>query len=217
MNFEDVKKFLSENKDKDEVANFLKEMKKEGLLDFVKSDDGYKIIKPLIDQKISGALETYKDKTLPQLLQTALQEKTPELEKEIKTKYGVKDPEHPELASLRKEMAEMQKRLAAETQHKEKIEKISLIKGEAEKYGLGDFAERFISETPEQTQETFGKFKEKLDTYVQSKIEETVKTGKYTPHKTSTGGKELDWKNMTEDELSKLPVETLDKILDGKM
>ena len=129
MKLDEIKKFIADNKDNEEIQGYLKELKKEGLIDFVKSDEGYKIIKPFVDSKITQAIGTFEKETLPKKLQSELDAKLPEYEKEFKTKYGVKEPEDPKYLDMAKKLEAIEKERNQERAEKVKLEKLNAVRG----------------------------------------------------------------------------------------
>lgn len=203
MKLDDLKKFIADNKDDADVQAYLKELKKDGLLDYVKSDEGFKVVKPFVDSKITQAIGTFEKETLPTKLQAQLDAKLPEYEKEFKTKYGVKDPENPEVADLKKKLEAWEKKtLSAEAESK-RLEKLNAVRGVTAKKGIEDFSDMFLSDDVEKSVAKAQAFADKLDEIVNNRVSETLKTGKKNPVTgTSNSGKEL-----TSDQVADLPEE----------
>lgn len=200
MKLEEIKKFIADNKDSEDVQGYLKELKKEGLVDFVKSDEGFKLIKPFVDSKITQAIGTFEKETLPKKLQTELDAKLPEFEQEFKTKYGVKDPENPEVADLKKKLEAWEKKtLSAEAEAK-RLEKLNAVRGVTAKKGIEDFSDLFLDEDVDKSVAKAQAFTEKLDELINNKVSETLKTGKKSPDKGLGGG----GKELSDDEVSNL-------------
>ena len=149
MKLEEIKKFIADNKDNEEVQGYLKELKKDGLLDFVKSDEGFKMIKPFVDSKITQAIGTFEKETLPKKLQDQLEAKLPEYEKEFKTKYGVKDPEDPKYLDMAKKLEAIEKERNQERAEKTRLEKLNAVRGVTAKKGIEDFSDLFLDEDVE--------------------------------------------------------------------
>ena len=207
MKLEEIKKFIADNKDNEEVQGYLKELKKDGLLDFVKSDEGFKMIKPFVDSKITQAIGTFEKETLPKKLQDQLEAKLPEYEKEIKTKYGVKDPENPEVADLKKKLEAWEKKtLSAEAEAK-RLEKLNAVRGVTAKKGIEDFSDLFLDEDVDKSVAKAQAFADKLDELINNRVSETLKTGKKNPDKGIGGG----GKELTDEEVAKLPDAEYDK------
>jgi hypothetical protein len=115
MEFQEVKNYLKENADKDEVKVYLAELSK------VSSDKKTEIIEEFkksqeflseIDRAVTKGVNTFKDKTVPGLIEIAVTEK----EKELEDKYN--PPKNPAEENLRKKVEEL------ETKYRESESKI---------------------------------------------------------------------------------------------
>jgi len=207
MKLEEIKKFIADNKDNEEVQGYLKELKKDGLLDFVKSDEGFKIIKPFVDSKITQAIGTFEKETLPRKLQDQLEAKLPEYEKEFKTKYGVKDPEDPKYLDMAKKLEAIEKERNQERAEKTRLEKLNAVRGVTAKKGIEDFSDLFLDEDVDKSVAKAQAFADKLDELVNNRVSETLKTGKRNLDKGIGGG----GKELTDEEVAKLPDAEYDK------
>lgn len=198
---DDVKKFFNDNKDSEEVKGFVNELRKDGLVDFLKSDEGYKIAKPFIDSKITQAIGTFEKETLPKRLEAELSSKLSEYEKEFKTKYKVKDPEDPTVLELKKKVEEMEAKAKRMESEKAKLEKINAVKAVTNKLGLDGFEDMFIDEDIDKSLAKANSFVEKFENIVKSKVESVVGEGKYSPiqPKSKTVIKEL-----SDDDIAKM-------------
>lgn len=111
MTLEEIKKFLEENKDTEEVKGYLAGLTKptpEGVTEFLDTAEGKKLLQPRLDQHFTKGLETWKEKTLPTLL-----------DDEIKKKFPGETEEQKRLRKLEEELAqERQARLKSELQNK---------------------------------------------------------------------------------------------------
>lgn len=178
---DDVKKFFTENKDSEEVKGFVNELRKDGLIDFLKSDEGYKIAKPFIDSKITQAIGTFEKETLPKKLQAELESKLPDFEKEFKIKYKVKDPEDPTVLDLKKKIEAMEAEAKNAKAEAAKFAKINAVKAVTAKLGLDGYEELFLDEDIEKSIAKANSFSEKFENIVKSKVEAVVGEGKYSP------------------------------------
>ncbi len=110
MTLEELKAFLEDNKDNQEVMNYLRGliMTPEGVNAFLDTEAGRKLLQPKLDQHFTKGLETWKEKTLPSLL-----------DEEIKKKFPGETEEQKRLRKLEEELAqERQARLKSELQNK---------------------------------------------------------------------------------------------------
>lgn len=107
MTLEELKKFIEENKDNQEVQNYLKGLypiTPEGVTSFLDTEAGKKLLQPKLDQHFTKGLETWKEKTLPTLL-----------DDEIKKKFPGETEEQKRLRKLEDELAqERQARVKSE-------------------------------------------------------------------------------------------------------
>ena len=109
MDLQEVKQFLKENADKDDVKAYLAEFQTDEdqvVKKYKESQD----FKSEIDRETTKAIKTYGDKTVPKLIE----EKVKEKETELELKYN--PPKDPTVEALRKQIDQMQ----TENQEKEK-------------------------------------------------------------------------------------------------
>ncbi len=93
MSLDDVKKVLDENKSDSEVESYLKNLilTKENVKSFVETTEGKKLIQPILDQHFTKGLETWKEKTLPGILDEKIKEKYPDETEEQKRLRKIED------------------------------------------------------------------------------------------------------------------------------
>lgn len=107
MKLEEIKAYFETNKDTEEVKNYLAGLSKptpEGVTAFLDTAEGKKLLQPKLDQHFTKGLETWKEKTLPSLL-----------EEEIKKKFPAETEEQKRLRKLEEELAkERQARVKSE-------------------------------------------------------------------------------------------------------
>lgn len=80
MTLEELKQFIEANKDNQEVQNYLKglyPLTPEGVTAFLNTEDGKKLLQPKLDSHFTKGLETWKEKTLPSLLDEEIKKKFP--------------------------------------------------------------------------------------------------------------------------------------------
>jgi hypothetical protein len=110
MNWEEVKKFIEDNQNNQEVHNYLRGLylTPESVASFLDTPEGKKLLQPRLDQHFTKGLETWKEKTLPSLL-----------EEEIKKKFPAETEEQKRLRKLEEELEkERQTRIRAELMNK---------------------------------------------------------------------------------------------------
>lgn len=106
-----LKKIIEENKENQEVQNYLKGLfpiTPEEVTAFLNTEDGKKVLQPRLDAHFTKGLETWKEKTLPTLL-----------DDEIKKKFPGETEEQKRLRKLEEELAqERQARVKSELVNK---------------------------------------------------------------------------------------------------
>jgi transposase len=105
-----IKQLIEQNKDNQEVQNYLRGLylTPEGVTAFLDTPEGKKFLQPRLDQHFTKGLETWKEKTLPSLL-----------EEEIKKKFPAETEEQKRLRKLEEELEkERQTRIRAELMNK---------------------------------------------------------------------------------------------------
>lgn len=111
MTLEELKQFIEANKDNQEVQNYLKglfPLTPEGVTAFLESEEGKRLLQPKLDAHFTKGLETWKEKTLPTLL-----------DDEIKKKFPGETEEQKRLRKLEEELAkERQARVKSELVNK---------------------------------------------------------------------------------------------------
>ena len=110
MTLDELKQFIEENKDNQEVQNYLRGliMTPEGVNAFLDTPEGKKLLQPRLDQHFTKGLETWKEKTLPGLI-----------DEEIKKKFPAETEEQKRLRKLEEELErERQTRIRAELMNK---------------------------------------------------------------------------------------------------
>lgn len=154
---EEVKKFLDENKDNEEVKSYLNELsavsadKVNGFLD---TDEGKRLIQPRLDSHFTKSLDTWKANNLDALVEAKVKELYPEETEEQKR-----------IRRLEKEL-EDQKTAA---QREKLLNKA--VSYASEKQLPADVVEFFIGEDEETTMKNLGVFEEKYTAAVQKAIE----------------------------------------------
>lgn len=110
MTLEELKQFLEDNKDNKEILNYLKGLfvTPEGVKEFLETSAGKKILQPMLDSYFTKGLESWKEKTMPGLI-----------EEEIKKKFPDETEEQKRLRKLEEELAkERQARIKSELLNK---------------------------------------------------------------------------------------------------
>lgn len=110
MSLEQIRQLIEQNQNNQEVMNYLRGliMTPEGVNAFLDTEAGRKLLQPKLDQHFTKGLETWKEKTLPTLL-----------EEEIKKRFPDETEEQKRLRKLEEELErERQTRIRAELMNK---------------------------------------------------------------------------------------------------
>jgi hypothetical protein len=184
MKLEDIKQFLSDNKDQDDVKAYLGELsavstdKVKGFLD---TEEGKRLIQPKLDSYFNKGLETWKSNNLDSIVESELQKRNPS-----------KTPEQVELEKLRKEIEDERKARNRETL----VNKALKVADEKQlPKGIIDY---FIAENEEGTLENLSKLEEVFGQSVQSAVDSKFKEN----------GRDIDFSNPTKN-TGKIDVDSL--------
>lgn len=163
MNLEEIKKFLSDNKDQDDVKAYLGELsavstdKVKGFLD---TDEGKRLIQPRLDTYFNQGLNTWKSNNLDALI-----------EEEVKKRNPDKTPEQLRIEELEKKIEKAENdRIRGELVNK-------AFKVADEKSLPKDVIDFFIGENEEKTLENLSKFEESYTQALQKAVDERFKSG----------------------------------------
>jgi polyhydroxyalkanoate synthesis regulator phasin len=163
MNLEEIKQFLSENKDQDDVKAYLGELsavstdKVKGFLD---TEEGKRLIQPRLDQNFNKGLETWKSNNLESII-----------EEEVKKRNPDKTPEQKKIEELEKKIQDAENaRVRGELVNK-------AFKVADEKSLPKDVIDFFIGEDEEKTLENLTKFEQSYSAALQKAVDEKFKAG----------------------------------------
>ncbi|ASF54190.1 Alanyl-tRNA synthetase [Bacillus velezensis M27] len=154
---EDVKKFLEENKENEDVKAYLNELsavsadKVNGFLD---TEEGKRLIQPRVDSHFTKGLDTWKANNLDALIDAKVKELYPEETEEQKR--------------IRKLEKELEDQKTAAQREKLLNKAVSYA---SEKQLPADVVEFFIGEDEESTMKNLGAFEEKYNAALQKAIE----------------------------------------------
>jgi len=198
ITLEDVKKFFEANKDVADVTTYLKELVPEKPLttdivnQFLGTTDGKQLIQPLMDKRVTEALDTFKKKTFES-----------EVNARVAAELLKRNPEETTEQKRIRELEENQKRMNEERE----MERLkSHIKDMAfkEKVPL-DFIENIPFTSPEQAALYMRRYKQEIEDAKTAKVNELIASG-FKPgagnQKESSG--KLDLSKMSEKELIEL-------------
>ncbi len=167
MTFEEIKKYMDENKTSDEVKAYLQGlMSVEGVQKFLsENEEGRRWFDSEKDKHLEKGLKTWKDNNLQK-----------EIDKKIKELY-------PEEADEKKQLRELTakiERMELEKQREVLKNKVLTIASE-KKLPINKIVDLFIAEDEEATFANIGRFEEIFNTSVQAAVEERLKSNGYNP------------------------------------
>jgi hypothetical protein len=192
MNIEEVKNFINDNKESEEVKSYLQDFNKlsvEGIENYVTEDDeGKKWFDSIKDKHFNKALDTWKSNNLTKLI-----------DDEVKKKFPSKDEKDIEVENLKVEIEKMKQ----EKLHEALTSKaIKIASDKNLPLNLVDF---FIAQDEEVTVNNLKVLEENFNKEVQKAVEKRLKNEGYNPPK-DTSGNTLTLesiKNMSQAEINK--------------
>ncbi|WP_255233658.1 DUF4355 domain-containing protein [Bacillus altitudinis] len=161
MNIEEIKQFLEQNKENEEVKAFVGELSAvsaDKVKGFLETEEGKKVLQPRLDQHFTKGLETWKDNNLKKIV-----------EEEISKRNPSKTPEQLEIEKLRKDMESERN-----ARNREKLVNTAL-KVADKKTLPKDVIDFFIGENEESTIENLGKLEESFNAAVQAAVDAKFK------------------------------------------
>lgn len=186
MTLEEIKAFLEENKDQDEVKAFLASFKAtvdvQKVEELAMSDESIKSwLDSQKDKHSAKSLDTWKSNNLGKLIDEKLKELNPD-----------RTPEQLELDKIKQQLADME----SQKVRSELKNKALTVAGESGiPTTLLDF---FIGEDEESTLNNLKMFTEESNSYVQKQVEKRLKDNDYTPPSGDSG------KGLSVDDFNKL-------------
>lgn len=202
MKLEDVKKYLSENKQSKEVQEYIKSLQEdvsvdvETIKELIEKDEDIKsFIDSIKDKHSSKALETWKSNNLDEIVNLKVKELYPE-----------KDEKDIVLQELQLKVEAMER----EKTH-ERLKNVAL-KTAADKGLPINLVDYFIGEDEEKTVKNLSNFEEVFNSKLEETVKSKLKDGSYTPPKGESKSS-----NYTIDELELKSPEEINKIFEEKL
>lgn len=174
MNIEEVKNFINDNKESEEVKSYLQDLNKvnvEGIEKYVTEDEeGKKWFDSVKDKHFNKALDTWKSNNLTKLI-----------DDEVKKKFPSKDEKDIEVENLKVEIEKMKQ----EKLHEALTSKaIKIASDKNLPINLVDF---FIAQDEEVTVNNLKVLEESFNKEVQKAVEKRLKNEGYNPPKDTSG------------------------------
>ncbi len=183
MNWEEVKKFIEDNQNNQEMMTYLRGliMTPEGILAFLDTPEGKKLLQPRLDQYFTKGLETWKEKTMPGLI-----------EEEIQKRFPGETEEQKRLRKLEEE-------LAKERQARIRFELINKATAFATQKGLPiELISYFVGQDEDSTMNNLTALESIWQQGIQKAVEERFKEKGRTPSLGSPGTSQINpWKKDT--------------------
>lgn len=174
MNIEEVKNFINDNKESEDVKTYLQDLNKvnvEGIEKYVTEDEeGKKWFDSVKDKHFNKALDTWKTNNLTKLI-----------DDEVKKKFPSKDEKDIEVENLKVEIEKMKQ----EKLHEALTSKaIKIASDKNMPLNLVDF---FIAQDEEATVNNLKVLEESFNKEVQKAVEKRLKNEGYNPPKDTSG------------------------------
>lgn len=192
MNIEEIKSFINDNKESEEVKTYLQDFNKlsvEGIENYVTEDEeGKKWFDSVKDKHFNKALDTWKTNNLTKLI-----------DDEVKKKFPSKDEKDIEVENLKVEIEKMKQ----EKLHEALTSKaIKIASDKNLPLNLVDF---FIAQDEEATVNNLKILEESFNKEVQKAVEKRLKNEGYNPPKDTSGNTLTleNIKNMSQAEINK--------------
>lgn len=161
MKLEDIKQFLEENKDQEDVQEFLKgfnSINADDVKAYLESDEGKQLIQPKLDGYFSKGLETWKSNNLKKLVDEELKKHNPDLTDEQKRIKELED-----YVAQKEQEAQFQtnKNIALNYLNEKKLP--------------SKLVDYFIGNDEETTMQNLGQFEEVFTNQLQQAVESRLK------------------------------------------
>lgn len=185
MNIEEIKQFLEQNKENEEVKAFVGELSAvsaDKVKGFLETEEGKKVLQPRLDQHFTKGLATWKENNLEKIVEDEVSKRNPS-----------KTPEQLEIEKLRKDMESERN-----ARNREKLVNTAL-KVADKKMLPKDVIDFFIGENEESTIENLGKLEESFNAAVQTAVDAKFKDS----------GREIERGNGTGNSTGNIDIRTI--------
>lgn len=165
LNLETVQQFLADNKDKDDVKSFVSGfVNDDAVSSYLESENGKKLLQPRLDKYFTKGLETWKNKNLPNEIESAIKERFPAESEEAK------------------KLREMSDKLAKLERDKEYGERKSEALQALSESGLpATLAPYVVGETSEETREKIAVLEREYNSAVEGAVKKRLSEVGKTP------------------------------------
>lgn len=165
MTFQELIAELQKHKDSAEYKDFIKTLiNSDSVNEYLKTDDGKKLMQPKLDSYFDKGLETWKTNNLSKLV-----------DEKVKELYPEADPKDTELAAVKAELEKMKR----ESVRKDLTNKALTFANEK---GLPvDLIDYFVGADEKTTNDNLTKFEKTYSAALNAAVEKKMKDGSYVP------------------------------------
>lgn len=182
MNLEMVKSFIEQNKNNDDVKQFVQSfINQETVESFLGTEDGKKLLQPKLDKYFTKGLETWKANNLQSLIDA-----------EINKKFPPESEEQKQLRALQQKLEAMEKEKMVANIKAEAIQELT-------KQGLPvTIADYFVADNLETTRDRINSFAKEFQNAVKKEVDSRLQSMGGTP---KSKGKGFQSGAMTKEQL----------------
>ncbi|OEH86246.1 hypothetical protein BHU72_11980 [Desulfuribacillus stibiiarsenatis] len=171
MDLQAVQQFIEQNKDNPEVQGYVGGfVTPDRVQKYIDSEDGKKIIQPKLDSYFTKGLETWKEKSLPKVL-----------EEEISKRFPAETPEQKQLRELHDKLNKLE-----QEKTRESLKNVAIT--QATQKGLPvNLVDFFIGQDQDSTVTNLAKLEETWQKALQDAVEAKFKDNGRTPPRNTSG------------------------------
>jgi hypothetical protein len=195
MNLEEVKQFFEEQKDNEDVKNYLQGLSQvtvDGVNTFLDSEEGKKLLQPKMDSYFTKGLDTWKSNNLKKLVDEEVKKQNP--------------PANP----LEKELQDLKRQLLLKDL---KAQAINVATEQKLPVKLVDY---FVGEDEQSTLNNLKTLQDVFDAHINERVQEQLKAGGINPPSGGNTPPALtaeQLRNMTAQEIAKLDPKVVNEAL----
>lgn len=165
-NFDEVKSYFEANKDNEDIKNYVNGfVNADRVNNYLNTDDGKKMLQPMLDKYHDKGMETWKKNNLSKLV-----------DDEVKKRFPDADPKDKEIAELKAQFQQMQ------AESKKKDLKNMALKTATDKKLPVELIDYFVGDDEDSTNANLSKFMDAINAHDEAIKKEFASTnGSYTP------------------------------------
>lgn len=192
MNLEQVKAFLEDNKDNQEVTDYIKVLSQvtpESVESFLEQKEGKKLLQPKLDKYHTKGLDSWKTNNLDKLIADKMKELNP-----------AQSPEQIELAQIKQQLTQI------ENEKTREVLKNKALTVATEKNIPTSVIDYLIGADEESTVANLGTFETAMKSYVDLEVKTRISDSSYVPPAGNDGAKVF-----TKEQVSAMSVDEINK------